>query len=279
MGLKRVVRRLFGPSAPVVPVIRLHGVIGQTGGRRGRGMTLTSLVQPIRRAFKMPGAKAVALLINSPGGSPVQSSLIAKRIRLIAEEEKLPVLAFCEDVAASGGYWLALAGDEIYVDESSIVGSIGVVFAGFGFVEAIGKLGIDRRLHTAGDRKAILDPFGPEREEDVAHLLTVQRDIHAAFIDHVKARRGAKLKGDDADLFSGAFWAGRTALGLGLVDAVGELRTVAQDKFGKKVQLRLVNPPKRPSWFRLGTRTGPADWLAEAAGAFDERAQWTRFGL
>jgi signal peptide peptidase SppA len=270
---------VFGSPEPVVPVIRLHGVIGHVPGRRGRGLALADLARPIRRAFKTPGAKAVALLINSPGGSPVQSSLIAKRIRLMAAEEKLPVLAFCEDVAASGGYWLALAGDEIYADDSSIVGSIGVVYAGFGFVEAIGKLGIDRRLHTAGSRKAILDPFGPEREEDVAHLLSVQRDIHTAFIDQVKARRGAKLKGDDAELFSGAFWAGRTALGLGLVDAIGELRTVAQEKFGETVQLRPVNPPKRPSWFRFGTRQGPADWIAEAAGALDERAQWTRFGL
>ena len=170
MGLGRAIRRIFGSSDPVVPVIRLHGVIGRVPGRRGRGLVVADLVQPIRRAFKTPGAKAVALLINSPGGSPVQSSLIAKRIRLMAEETELPVLAFCEDVAASGGYWLALAGDEIYADDSSILGSIGVVFAGFGFVEAIAKLGVDRRVHTAGERKAILDPFEPERADDVAHL-------------------------------------------------------------------------------------------------------------
>lgn len=279
LGLRTIVQRLTGRNVPVVPVLRLHGVIGRAPGRRGDSLTMASLAGPIERAFNTSGAKAVALLINSPGGSPVQSSLIAARIRLLADEKKLPVFAFCEDVAASGGYWLALAGDEIFVDDSSIVGSIGVIFAGFGFVDLIGKLGVDRRLHTAGDRKAILDPFAPERKADVSHLKAIQGEIHAAFIDHVKARRGDRLKGDDTDLFSGAFWAGRSAIGKGLVDAAGELRTVLKGKFGDKVQLRLVNPPRRRPIWRLASRSDPLDWLGELAGTLDERSLWSRYGL
>ncbi|MEZ5669785.1 MAG: S49 family peptidase [Alphaproteobacteria bacterium] len=279
MGLRRFVRRLIGRDQPIVPVVRLHGPIGHGPGRRGGGLNVADLAVPLERAFKVPGAKAVALIVNSPGGSPVQSALIARRIRLLADEKKLPVLAFCEDVAASGGYWLAAAGDEIFVDDSSIVGSIGVIYAGFGFVELIAKLGIDRRVHTAGTRKALLDPFGPERKADVGHLKAVQGEIHAAFIDYVKARRGDRLKGDADAMFSGAFWAGRTGVAMGLADAVGDLRGVLRQRYGAKVRLVLVNPPKRRSWWRLGARQGPADWLAEIAAAAEERALWDRFGL
>ncbi|MGF1626610.1 MAG: S49 family peptidase [Alphaproteobacteria bacterium] len=272
--------RLKVKAPPVVPVVRLTGVIGGVpGGRRAAGMTLSGLAPALERAFRVPHAKAVALVVNSPGGAPVQSSLIARRIRLLSEEKKLPVLAFCEDVAASGGYWLALAADEIYVDDSSLVGSIGVVYSGFGFVDLIARLGIDRRVHTSGDRKAILDPFRPEQPEDVARLQMVQGEIHAAFIDHVKQRRGDRLKGDDADLFSGAFWGGRTAVQLGLADALGDLRGVLRDKFGPKVQLRLVNPPRRRPWWRLRVRHDPADMLVDVGDTLAERALWGRYGL
>ena len=278
MGLLTRLRARTAP--PVVPVVRLHGVIGGVpGGRRSAGMTLSALAPVLERAFRMPDAKAVALLVNSPGGAPVQSSLIAKRIRLLAEEKKLPVLAFCEDVAASGGYWLALAGDEVYVDDSSLVGSIGVVYAGFGFVDLIAKLGIDRRVHTAGEQKAILDPFRPEQGDDIARLQRVQGEIHAAFIDHVKARRGTKLTGDDAELFSGAFWGGRTAVQLGLADAIGDLRSVLKQKFGPKVALRLVNPPRRRPWWRLRVRHDPVDMLVDIGATLTERALWSRYGL
>jgi signal peptide peptidase SppA len=267
-------------AIPVVPVVRLHGIIGGVSGRRAAGgMTVAALAPALERAFRTPHARAVALLVNSPGGAPVQSSLIAKRIRLLAEEKKLPVLAFCEDVAASGGYWLALAGDEIYVDDSSLVGSIGVVYAGFGFVDLIARLGIDRRVHTAGENKAILDPFRPEQPEDVARLQAVQGEIHAAFIDHVKARRGDKLKGDDAELFSGAFWSGRRAVALGLADAIGDLRGVLKQKFGPKVRLRLLNPPRRRGWLRLRTQLDPAGMLVEVGDTLAERALWSRYGL
>ena len=186
-------------------------------------LTAKGMNDVLERAFSKKGIAAVALVVNSPGGSAVQSALIHSRIRALASEHKLPVYVFCEDVAASGGYWLACAGDEIYADESSIVGSIGVIAAGFGFVEAIAKLGIERRVHTAGENKSILDPFKPEKPEDVERLLDLQADVHGAFKDLVKARRAGKLKGEDGELFSGAFWSGRQALARGLIDEIGHL--------------------------------------------------------
>jgi len=176
-------------------------------------------------------------VVNSPGGFPVQSTLIAKRIRDLAQERQVPVLAFCEDVAASGGYWLACAADEIFAQESSVIGSIGVISSGFGFQEAIAKLGIERRLYTAGEKKSLLDPFQPEKPEDVKRLEALQSDIHASFMDLVRSRRGKRLKGDEKDVFSGAFWTGRRALELGLVDGIGDLRTVLRDRFGDKVRV------------------------------------------
>lgn len=278
MGLLR--RLGLGAGTPVVPVVRLHGMIGGVpGGRRAAGLTLASLAPVLERAFRTSGAKAVALLVNSPGGAPVQASLIAKRIRLLAEERSLPVLAFCEDVAASGGYWLALAGDEIFVDDSSLVGSIGVVYAGFGFVDLIARLGIDRRVHTAGENKAILDPFRPEQPGDVARLKAVQGEVHAAFIDHVRGRRGSKLRGDEGEVFSGAFWAGRTAVALGLADAVGEIRGVLRERYGPKVRLQLMNPPRRRPLLRLRAGADPAAMLENVADMLDERALWSRYGL
>ncbi|HEX7005708.1 MAG TPA: S49 family peptidase [Alphaproteobacteria bacterium] len=273
----------FGSSRPVVAVLRLHGIIGRVGPVR-TGITLAGLASVIERAFRMRHLKAVALTINSPGGSPVQSALIHTRIRALAEEKGIPILAFAEDVAASGGYWLACAGDEIYANENSIVGSIGVVSAGFGFPEMLKRLGIERRVYTSGERKAILDPFRPEDAEDVAHLRAIQGDIHESFKTLVRTRRGKRLKGAEKELFSGAFWTGRKALELGLIDGIGDLRTVARDRFGHKVRLKVVEPGR--GWLRRRLGIAAPDRMADAGiwadrliAAVEERFLWNRFGL
>src|SRR5688500_13522034 len=224
----RPLRRLLPPrlrgDAPVVPVVRLSGVIGAVTPLR-QGMTLAGVARLLERAFGARGAKAVAIVVNSPGGSPVQSHQIHNRIRQLAAEKKLPVLMFVEDVAASGGYMIACAGDEIFCDPSSIVGSIGVVGGSFGFEKMIEKIGVERRLYTSGKNKAMLDPFLPENPDDVARLKAIQRDIHATFIELVKASRGERLKGTDDLLFTGEYWAGERSVALGLADAVGDLRS------------------------------------------------------
>lgn len=274
------VERLRNPP-PVVAVLRLAGIIGQLGPVR-RGLSIASLAGPIERAFKLRHLKAVALAVNSPGGSPVQAALIARRIRALAAENDVPVIAFAEDAAASGGYWLACAADEIYADEGSIIGSIGVVSAGFGFPEVLRRLGIERRLHTAGTRKAMLDPFLREQPDDVERLHAIQGDIHAGFTAMVRERRGARLKAPDEVLFSGEFWTGRRALDLGLVDGLGDLRTVMRERYGERVKLRLVGDA-RPWWRRrLGLSRAPAeplDWAAGMLAAVEERLFWNRFGL
>ena len=271
---------------PLVNVIRLSGVIGGLGGLR-RGLSLAGLAPVIERAFKGRNLKAVALAINSPGGSPVQSALIAGRIRQLAEEKDLPVHAFAEDLAASGGYWLACAGDDIHADASSIIGSIGVVSGGFGLQDAIAKLGIERRVHTAGDKKAMLDPFQPEKPAEVKHLKELQGDIHLAFKDMVRKRRGKRLKGSEKELFSGAFWTGSRALEMGLVDGLGDARSVLREKYGEKVKLRVIGE-RRGLLRRLRglQMSGPAEeegLLSPLAGdllaAVEERLMWNRFGL
>jgi len=272
---------------PLVSVVRLSGVIG-AGGLRG-GLTLASLAPVIERAFAPARQKAVAFLINSPGGSPVQSSLIAGRIRQLAAEKKVPVFAFCEDVAASGGYWLACAADEIFADESSIVGSVGVIYAGFGLQDLIARHGIERRVHTAGARKSVLDPFRPEDPEDIALLRGIQGDIHDAFKAMVRTRRGERLKGDEAELFSGAFWAGRGALERGLIDGLGDVRSVIRARFGEEVRFRPVSAQRGwLPWRRslseeaLGRSFAAgiaADTVSAALAALDERAMWARYGL
>ena len=274
----------FRNPPPVVAVIGLSGVIGLRVGLR-RGLALAGLADVIERAFKLRHLKAVALAVNSPGGTPVQSALIARRIRDLADETGVPVYAFAEDVAASGGYWLALAADEIYADENSIIGSIGVVSGGFGFVQAIKRLGVERRLHTAGDKKAMLDPFQPEKAADVRHLEGLQKEIHASFQAMVLARRGGRLKGKKKELFSGAFWTGRRAKELGLIDGLGDLRAVMRDKFGERVKLRRLDA-RQPFWRRrfglFAPAGGAADsghWAQAALAAVEERMIWSRFGL
>ena len=279
--LERVpVLRRFGPPIPTVAVIRFEGVIAT---RSQRALNLRRFAGALERAFKTRGLKAVALAINSPGGSPAQSALLYRRIRQLAAERSVPVIAFTEDVAASGGYWLALAADEIYAEDTSLIGSIGVITAGFGFVEAMSRLGIERRLFTAGDNKSLLDPFLPEREADVARLKTLQRDLHESFKDLVRERRGAKLKGDEALLFSGEVFAGRRALGLGLIDGIGELRGVMRGMFGDTVQLRLIEPDRRRRFAltRLvpSFRADAGDIVGDLLTRIEERLIWARFGL
>jgi len=285
MDIRSLISRIpflpVGEPPPVVAVLRLSGMIGGLGPLRS-GLTLASLAGQIEKAFKLPRLKAVALSVNSPGGSPVQSALIAGRIRALAEEKRLPVYAFAEDVAASGGYWLACAGDEIVADESSIIGSIGVISAGFGFQALIERYGIERRLHAAGEKKAMLDPFRPEDPDDVARLEALQQEIHETFKAHVRKRRGERLKASEETLFSGAFWTGKQALELGLVDALGDLRTAMRQRFGDKVQLRAIED-RRPWWRRRlrmeAALPSPAEIGAGLLGALEERALWGRFGL
>ncbi len=255
--------------APVVSVLRLHGAIG-VGGLRG-GLSDAGLAAQVEQVFAPKRLAAVALSINSPGGSPTQSALIAARIRRLATEREVKVYAFCEDVAASGGYWLATAGDEIWADDNSIVGSIGVIYAGFGFHELLGKYGVERRVHTAGESKSMLDPFKPEVPEDVARIKALQEQIHQNFIAQVKDRRGAKLA--DQNLFTGDVWVGKGAQDVGLIDGVGHLVPTMKDMFGGKVRLNVVTQ-KRSLFQRLG-----APSVQDVAFAVEERALWSRFGL
>ncbi len=271
-------------KSPVVPVLRLAGIISPASSPFRSPLNLAALAGVIDRACALRGAEGIALQINSPGGSPVQSALIARRIRARARERDVPVFAFVEDIAASGGYWLACAADEIYAERSSILGSIGVISAGFGFDRAIDRLGIERRVHHRGRHKGMLDPFRPEDPDDVARLRTIHEDIHKAFIDHVRDRRGKRLKGDDETLFNGDIWTGEQAVALGLIDGLGDLRETMRDRFGESVRLPVIGA--RRGWLRrrLGMAT-PALWSDPAAvaggvlAAVEERALWARFGL
>ena len=279
------VRYLGAEPPPLVPVVRLSGVIAAREAF-GRSLSLATVAARLERAFRLPGATAVALLVNSPGGSPVQSALIGRRIRLLAEETSLPVHVFVEDVAASGGYWLACAGDDIHADAASIVGSIGVISASFGFPRLLERWGIERRVHTAGNTKAQLDPFQPENPDDVVRLRRLQDDIHADFKAWVKLRRGVRLKGDEATLFEGEFWTGRRALELGLIDGIGHLRDVLRARYGRKVRTPLVgerrgfNPLRRLLGMRHGSDPELGGAFTEGAlMAIEDRALWSRFGL
>jgi len=275
----------------VVPVVRLSGTIGAVTPLRP-GMSLAGVARTLERAFATRNAKAVALVINSPGGSPVQSRQIFLRIRQLAAEKQLPVLVFVEDVAASGGYMIACAGDEIFCDPSSILGSIGVVGGTFGFQELIKKIGVERRLYTAGAHKAMLDPFLPENPDDVARVKALQREIHAIFIALVKQSRGAKLKGADDVLFTGEYWAGETSVTLGLADAIGDLRSTLRARYGDKVRTPVIAPSTGLLSGLLGRKSGGAAALAalalpdgiaglpdELISALETRAIWAKFGF
>jgi signal peptide peptidase SppA len=271
---------------PLVPVLRFSGPIGVVTPLRP-GLTLSTSASAIEKAFSLSGAKAVAIQINSPGGSAVQSMLIFKRIRALAAEKNLRVYVFAEDVAASGGYLLALAGDEIYADPSSIVGSIGVITATFGLNELIAKIGVERRVYTAGENKDTLDPFLPEKSSDVERIKELQKDVHQAFIELVKTRRGARLEKADVDLFTGAFWSGKRALELGLIDGLTDLRTKMREVYGDDVRLKLVMPStswlrRRRSVFAEGAFDfgwSPGSFAADLISAIEARALWSRFGL
>jgi signal peptide peptidase SppA len=274
-------------GAAIVPVVRLTGVIGAVTPLRP-GMSLAGVAKMLERAFATKNAKAVALVINSPGGSPVQSRQIYLRIRQLATEKKLPVLVFVEDVAASGGYMIACAGDEIFCDPSSILGSIGVVGGSFGFQELIKKIGVERRLYTAGEHKAMLDPFLPENPDDVARVKALQREIHAIFIALVKQSRGTRLKGAEDMLFSGEYWAGETSVSLGLADAIGDLRSTLRTRYGDKVQTPVIAPPTGLLAGLMGRKSGAGtavslDGLAglpdEVISALETRAIWAKFGF
>jgi signal peptide peptidase SppA len=275
-------------GAAVVPVVRLSGLIGAVTPLRP-GMSLAGVARTLERAFSMKNAKAVALVINSPGGSPVQSRQIYLRIRQLAAEKKLPVLVFVEDVAASGGYMIACAGDEIFCDPSSIMGSIGVVGGTFGFQDLIKRIGVERRLYTAGEHKGMLDPFLPENPDDVARIKAIQREIHALFIALVKQSRGARLKGTDDVLFTGEYWAGETSVSLGLADAIGDLRSTLRARYGDKVVTPLVAPSTGLLSGLLGRKSAGAGTLASLDGftgfpdelisALESRAIWAKFGF
>jgi len=273
-------RRFLDPP-PRVNMVRLAGVIGRIGPV-GAGMTLAGLERTLVRAFTGRNLKAVALAVNSPGGSPVQSALIAGRIRQLAEEKRLPVLAFAEDVAASGGYWLACAADEIFANENSIVGSIGVISTGFGFPEALDRLGIERRVHAAGEHKGMFDPFRPEAPTDIARLTAIQIDMHDSFKRMVRARREGKLTAPDDELFEGDIWTGAQALPLGLIDGLGDAHDVLRARFGERVRIvpvsARINPLRR--WLGRGGQDQAAyAHVAAALAAFEDWAHWKRLGL
>lgn len=291
MRLSKLLPAKLRKTGTVIPVVRMNGAIMANASPLRQNLSLATVAGQLKRAFDMKDAPVVAISINSPGGSPVQSRLIYSRIRELAEEKKKRVLVFVEDVAASGGYMIALAGDEIIADETSILGSIGVVAASFGFVEAIDKLGIERRVYTAGKNKVTLDPFQPEKRADIAHLKNLQQDIHEIFIDMVKDRRGDKLA-DDPDIFSGLFWTGRPARERGLIDGFGHMSAVLKERYGEKTKLELMHGKKnffgRPVTSVDATITGtgnsfgadlgtalPVSLAAEA----EERALWARYGL
>lgn len=270
---------------PVVPVLRFAGPIGMATPLRP-GLSLATYASAIDKAFAMSKLPGVAVIINSPGGSPVQSNLIFKRLRQLATEKNKKIYVFCEDVAASGGYFLAIAGDEIYADPSSIVGSIGVVSRSFGFVDLLERVGIERRVYTAGTNKNQLDPFLPENEDDIERLKSIQKDVHDVFIGLVKERRLGKLKAPDAELFSGAFWSAAKATEFGLIDGITDVRSKMRQVFGEKVRLKVVEPERGGLLSRLRRAPGAsglgntglafADDLVSAA---ETRTLWSRYGI
>lgn len=273
----------FRKKKSVVAVIPLHGVIASGGGKlRGEQLNLMGLAEIIHDAFETKNLVAIALAVNSPGGSPVQSSLIAARIRQLADEKEIPVYAFAEDVMASGGYWLGLCADEIYADANSVVGSIGVISAGFGFTGLMEKVGVDRRMYSAGENKAKLDPFSPEKDSDVEWLKKLQTEIHENFKAYVKDRRGDRLKKrKDKELFSGDVWTGSKAVELGLIDGLSDMRSFMRKKYGEKVQFELLEG--RKSWIQrtlgLGAQSVTSQAIGDLISSAKNEAHWNRFGF
>jgi len=273
-----MIKSIFKKSNEI-PVIKLTGVIGQAGMLRS-GLTMSSIDKIIEKAFSNKKSPAVSLLINSPGGSPTQSSLIAKKIRFLARKNKTKVYAFVEDVAASGGYWLACAADEIYVDENSIVGSIGVISPSFGFVEMIKKLGIERRVFTSGKSKSFLDPFQTVKSNDIKRLKNIQEKIHNNFINHVKKSRGKKIKSKDKDIYNGHFWIGDDSVKLGLADGLGDIESILKNKYGEKVKIKIIDQKKSFIQKRFSSLINSKTInYSEIIEAFEEKAYWSRFGL
>lgn len=269
----------FLNRAPNVALLRLSGLIAARGAFAPAGISAAGTAPLIDRAFALKRLAGVVLAINSPGGSPVQSSLVAQRIRRLADEKAVPVIACIEDAAASGGYWLACAADEIVVDAASVVGSIGVISSGFGLEEAAARLGIQRRLHTAGSQKSFLDPFRPEKPEDVERLHGLLGELHEVFRTWVRGRRAGRLKGSEAELFTGRFWTGQRAVELGLADRIGEISAEVKARFGEKARLVPIGP-RRPPWpMRLLPGFGAAALAEGALAAMEERAAWARLGL
>jgi signal peptide peptidase SppA len=267
----------FRKAPSLIHVIRLEGPLAAGKSMRSGNLNLRAVEPGLEKAFRK-GVAAVALEINSPGGSPVQSALIADRIRALSAEFKVPVYAFCEDVAASGGYWLACAADEIYADENSIIGSIGVISMGFGFPKLMQKIGVESRVHTAGESKSTNNPFKPEKPEDVAKLKSILLEMHESFKAMVRARRGEKLHGKDKELFTGAYWTGKSALALGLIDGLGHMEATMKRKFGEKAVLKLIPITSGGLLRRIGF-AGSSDMGGQALDALEARALWQRFGL
>ncbi|NOZ67321.1 MAG: S49 family peptidase [Alphaproteobacteria bacterium] len=276
--LTKIPLPLFQNPAPVVAILPLEGVIG-SGSRFSSALNLAGIEEKIDQAFDVYNVKAVALAVNSPGGSPVQSELIMRRIQKLSEEKEIPVYAFAEDVAASGGYLISLAAEEIYAHEASIVGSIGVISAGFGFHKAIEKIGVDRRVYAAGDNKSILDPFQPEKDKDIKLLKDMQKEIHEFFKNLVKERRGDKLKGTQKIMFSGQFWAGKEAVKLGLVDGIGDIHSVMKDKLGDKTKFKRIKEEKGFIKGLLGMAATKPRISDEILSTLEDRSLWARFGL
>jgi signal peptide peptidase SppA len=282
--IRKFIPRRWRSDTPVIPVVRLTGTIAAGGSQFRPSLSIASTAAVLERAFDIKQAPAVAIIINSPGGSPVQSRLIYKRIRDLAQEKDKKVLVFVEDAAASGGYMIACAGDEIIADPCSVIGSIGVVAATFGFSDAISRIGVERRVYTAGTSKVSLDPFQKEKKEDVAKLNVILADMHEVFINLVKQGRGAKLA-DNPDIFTGQYWLAEKALALGLIDSIGDIRSVIKARYGEKAELRLISAPRGLFGRRSGmpaiasmaeVGAGLAD---EALGRIDEQALWARIGL
>lgn len=280
--IKHLIPRRFRSSGVEIPVVRLQGMIMATSNPMKSNLSLASCSQLLQKAFANKKAPAVAISVNSPGGSPVQSRLIFKRIRNLAENHKKHVLVFIEDVAASGGYMIACAGDEIFADPSSIVGSIGVVSSSFGFPELMKKIGVERRVYTAGKNKVALDPFQPEKKADIDHLKALQLEIHQTFIDLVKERRRTKLNVENDDLFTGMFWTGKTGVALGLVDGLSDMESLVKARYGQDTELKLISSSK--GLLGLKTPTGiiaaaSENTLHQIANIAEERALWSRYGL